>query len=511
MRTHFTQPKNLAFLATAILALHPILWLVNTWQDPSYDSHGFWIFLTAAGLFFWSFRSPLTENRAGQKSIHENTAIALLILTSFIRLAGQMLAINILGAMALIIDVYALGILCRLPERQNAISPGWLAFVFAISLPFANLLQRTAGYVLQLVSAHGARNVMGLFADVEGSGIRMLLNGREILVDLPCAGTGCILWLLLFYGILMTLRRPPLFSGFLGLFGVVFCAYLVNTLRITLLAVGIAWPAAIGHLDLLAQPWHDLLGIAILVVGGFLPLCAVASRMPSGGAFSPMRYVPRFAMPEHWQPGVSLLFLTGALLIVNLPQKPLDVAEMPRKPLVLPAAIDQAVGRPIPLSDRETAYFTQFGGQAAKMQYGENTLLVIETSAPLRHLHNPADCLRGMGLHVRYASLEDGILPAAIYYAREPGGREWRVAASFVSDRGEFAMSVPEAIWRWTQQPDTRWRIIQRITPVHCEYEADARQWDHAIAAALDLKHQSDLLQPDLLQAETPTRKELPK
>lgn len=506
MRNFCLKPRHLAFAATAILAVHPTLWLINTWQDPSYDSHGFWLFLAAVGLFLWSVRSPLAPDTNRQAGGHEAIAISLLIVTSFVRLAGQILAINILGATALIIDVYALGILCRLPERQNAVSPGWLAFVFALSLPFANLLQRTAGYVLQLVSAHGARSLMGLFADVEGSGIRILVNGQEIFVDLPCAGTGCILWLLLFFGILMTLRRPALFSGFLGLFGVLLCAYVVNTLRITLLAVGIAWPAAVGHLDLLAQPWHDLLGIAVLVIGGFLPLCAVASRMSSGGAFSPMRYVPRLAVPENWRPGISLLFLIGALIIVNLPQKPVDVAETPRQPLALPAAIDQAVGRPVALSDRETRYFTQFGGQAAKMRYGENTLLVIETSAPLRHLHNPADCLRGMGLDVRYASLEYGVLPAAVYYATEPNGREWRVAASFVSDRGDFATSVPEAIWRWVRQPDTRWRMVQRITPANCEYETDARQWDRAVAAALDLRHA-----PDLLQASTLTRKELPE
>ena len=49
--------RILFVVALSILALEPILWLVRTWRDPSYDSQGFLIFLIATGLFVWSVTS----------------------------------------------------------------------------------------------------------------------------------------------------------------------------------------------------------------------------------------------------------------------------------------------------------------------------------------------------------------------------------------------------------------------------------------------------------------------
>jgi hypothetical protein len=44
--------------AAGVLAYEPVRWLVQTWQDPAYDSKGFLIFVVCAGLFLWSATSP---------------------------------------------------------------------------------------------------------------------------------------------------------------------------------------------------------------------------------------------------------------------------------------------------------------------------------------------------------------------------------------------------------------------------------------------------------------------
>jgi hypothetical protein len=72
-------------------------------------------------------------------------ALTLILVSATVRLAGQVLAINTVGALCLVLDVYALGLLLRLARRARPISPAWLAVVFAFSLPLERIVQRTIG------------------------------------------------------------------------------------------------------------------------------------------------------------------------------------------------------------------------------------------------------------------------------------------------------------------------------------------------------------------------------
>ena len=81
-------------VAAAVLAIEPALWLGRTWRDPSYDSKGFLVFGICAGLFGWSATSP----RISAKPANVRLAIALLAATACIRLAGQVLASDAVGA-----------------------------------------------------------------------------------------------------------------------------------------------------------------------------------------------------------------------------------------------------------------------------------------------------------------------------------------------------------------------------------------------------------------------------
>jgi hypothetical protein len=84
---------------------------------------------------------------------------------------------------------------------------------------------------------------------------------------------------------------------------------------------------------------------------------------------------------------------------------------------------------------------------------GRYGLLVVSTSAPLRHLHSPEECLAGNGHTVRYLGQTGGVTPSAVYRTTDPQGQSWRITVSFVSERGGWTPHVAEAIWRWLQAP----------------------------------------------------------
>jgi hypothetical protein len=174
-----------------------------------------------------------------------------------------------------------------------------------------------------------------------------------------------------------------------------------------------------------------------------------------------------------------------AVLVINLPAQPVDVAQAMPAPRP-PSFIGGFVADTRPLTPREQIYFTRYGGGAARASYGDNGLLLVRTSAPLRHLHGPDECLRGAGHQVRYLGSIYAPLPTAIYRSVDPQGQAWRIAVSFVSNRGEATTSVAHAVWLWLKNPGTTWTQVQRISP----WDADPAQqsaWDLAVARALDL------------------------
>jgi hypothetical protein len=169
-------------------------------------------------------------------------------------------------------------------------------------------------------------------------------------------------------------------------------------------------------------------------------------------------------------------------LIIIVPARPVDVARK-NPPLELPARLGRHPARSEPLTSQEAAYFTQYGGSAARAAYGPNTLTMVRTSAPLRHLHAPDECLRGVGHSVRHMGTRFTPIPTATYRADAPDGSAWRVEVSFVSSHDERAASVGEAVWQWLKAPGTTWTMIQRVTP-WSEPDAD---FESAVIRALDL------------------------
>ena len=482
-------------MAAVVLAYEPVHWLVQTWQDPAYDSKGFLIFLVCSGLFLWSITSPRNLTHPA----NTRWALILLTATAVIRLAGQVFAVNIIGALALAIDIYALATLAGVQHRERSISPGWLAVCFLFALPLERVMQHTVGFGLQSLSAGSACLILGgLFDNVSCHGVRILINQKDVLVDLPCSGARTLLQLQLFYAACMTVYRPSLTSGLFGFCVTLFSSLWINIFRIMALAVGIAYPEMALGMDVMAEPGHSLLGLTALALG-CLPILLWAR-------FTEDTPKPRNLI-IHSNPGkisapaklkglglrilkthpviMAVGFLMVAGGIVSLPKTPIDVSR-PNIKISLPLMIDNQERVPSPLLTKEKIYLTQYGGEAAKASYGNNGLLVIQTSSPLRHLHSPDECLRGLGFEVQHIGIAYDTIPTAVYKATTAEGQSYRIAVSFISDQGHITSNVSEAVWHWMQKPGSVWSAIQRISP----WEQDAsltRRWDRAVLAALDI------------------------
>lgn len=492
----------LLWVSAAILAYEPVLWLFYTWFDPSYDSKGFIVFALFLTLLIWSITSPRITCCPNNKKV----PFILLGISATIRLIGQIAAINIIGALTLVIDIYALARILGLPYRKRPLSPFWLATCFAFSLPLERLLQRSLGYLLQEISAESACHILGsLYDNVFCFGVRILINNKDVMVDLPCSGARSLLLLLLFYSISASIAHFSLKTSIIGAIIALLSALLANIIRICILAIGLAYP--IHEINVMNGFYHDLIGLFTLSLGTY-PIIIWAkyfyqSQKQEHTVLDRAKWiVPKSIKNDGWwltkekekyspikkiSVFLGTIFcLISAVTIVNLPRKALDVAR-PDLPLSLPYVLNNTIGIPIPLSEPEKQYFIQYGGSAKKAQYNEHTLMIIRTSAPLRHLHAPDECLRGLGMDVEYKGADFSSIPSAIYKAKDKQGNSYRIAVSFIPEnQSHITNNVSEAVWRWIQNPKQSWTAMQRISHWDTETEKN-HDFDQALIAALDI------------------------
>lgn len=463
-------------LCALFLAVEPALWLVRTWVDASWDSAGEVVFVGVVALLVRSVASGFAagEEVEGRKHL----GVALLAMTAVIRVVGHLLAVNVIGALALVLDVYAIALLLGVERRRKPLSPFWLAALFALAMPLERIIQRVIGFGLQQISAAGACSALSLtFDDVVCHGVDIVLAGTHVLVDLPCSGARGIVLLTGTFTLLAALSRPRAFDAGLGLALTLVAALASNTLRITMLAVGIAYRESLG-IDVMAQPWHDIIGLLCLALG-VLPLVAWSRTVASAQPAAPRPHrtrLPRWTLPA------ALTVACVAVLVT--PHQPIDVAR-PVATIAAPRMLNGIVGTAIPLTARERDYFTKFGGAADKRQFGDHTLLLVQTSAPLRHLHAPDECLRGAGYDVQRLGISHGELPGAAYRAVAPDGTAWRVTVTYVSSSGALATSISEVVWRWLARPADTWTAVERASPWDAP-PADRTAFDLSIASSLE-------------------------
>ncbi|MCV2882145.1 exosortase T [Actibacterium sp. XHP0104] len=458
--------------ASALLAIEPVRWLITSWRDPSYQSDGGWYGAVIAGLAIASVcssspRGPDTRGRV----------FVLFLFAAMTRLAGQMLAINILSALALAIDVFALATLLRLDQRRLVLSPFWLSVFFLFCLPLAPILERVAGFPLQMMSAEVACAMLSpVFSDLVCEGVRLRLGGVDVLVDLPCSGASGLLLMVSLWAFLNVLFRPGLVYATLAGLVVGLATVIGNGVRITLLAAGL------GHgIDTMQPTLHSAIGLVSLALVA-LPVVLFYRPQPA----TPRRgLLPAVTLPRVLHLPVTLLAVAMAVAVINAPRTPLDLSD-PMTEIRLPGQLLGNPAQEVPLSPTEQLYFASYGGTAQKAQFGPMGLNIVRTTSPLRHLHSPATCLLGMGYRVQFLGTRFDPLPTSVYEATSPDGQVWTVAVSFVSQDGAQTAGVGEAVWSWLNGSSRVWQSVQRITPKTMP-EAERRAFENAALAALDL------------------------
>lgn len=456
--------------ASLVLAVKPVIWLVQSWLSPAYASQGYVFVGLIAALVLRSLASgPAAGNVPAP-------AVWLLLIAAALRLASQTLAINILGGLALAADIFAIVALLRLDQRPFALSPFWLSALFIFALPVEMVLERALGFPLQMISAELSCGILrAVFSDVTCNGVRITVEGQDVLVDLPCSGATGLLLTLAAFTTLNALYRPRLWVAAMAGLATLALAIIGNAFRISLLAGGL-----VHGFDVMAEPAHSAIGLVTLALG-LTPLFLWYRPRPATRRIA----WPEITLPRPAMLGLAMASLAGAVAIVSLPGKPVDISQHMTAP-ALPLQLAGHRGRNVPLTPLETYYFEAYGGAASKAQFGPLGLNIVSTTSPLRHLHGPEACLRGLGYTVRFLGTQLDGLPTALYRATGPDGRDWRVSVSFVSNTGHITPSVGEAVWHWMTGAAPAWRSVQRITPWDMP-APDHHTLEAAAIAALDL------------------------
>ena len=462
--------------ASAILAYHPVLWLWQSWTSAAYASDGYLYALILAGL---ALRSLLSGPAARGSDI--GGVLVLLGAAACLRLLGQIFAVNIASAVALAVDVFAIVRLLRLPHRPFALSPVWMALLFLFALPVEAVVERVLGFPLQLVSAGIACNILGaVFTEVACAGTRITVAGTDVLVDLPCSGAEGLLLALALSVAMNAIQRPRMTVGIALMIAVGLLAVVGNAVRICLLAGGLAHGDRLG-LDVMAEPVHSAVGLLTLALS-VAPVLIWHRPRPVILHGRAVRIPDAPDLIRLFGAGVAVI---AAIAITQAPAKPVDVSGPVAEPRA-PHQIAGHLGEDLPLSPMEVLYFTRYGGRALKRQYGPLGLNLVATRSPLRHLHQPEDCLRGLGFSVTFLGTRHTGTPSTVYRAVGPDGATWLVSVSFASDRGDLTPSVAEAIWKWLQDPGATWTSVQRITPIGLP-DSERARLDRGILAALDI------------------------
>jgi len=479
--------SNLAALVIAgafVLALEPAMWLVGTWYEDGYQGIGWVAGAVVAGLVGWSRTSPLTQPLKSNPYTY-----GLLMLTALIRLAAQILDINVLGALLLGVDVYALASISGLAQRRRALSPFWLAIVFCFSLPIEPIVQRLIGFDLQQISASVACGMLSpIFTDLSCQGVRLRIHNLDVMVDLPCSGAELMSITALVLSIVNTRRMPSVVWGVLSCFLGIGLSLLGNGVRISALAVGIVYAEQLPF-NIMAPLPHSIVGLLVVMIVGGAIWQVARFYVPQK-----VKVKPHCSYPEGEKSVVhrifALSFLPVALLVGVIQPQPVDA--FPRLlPPSIPSSAAGFLQQSSPLSDQESGYFTRYGGGARKASFGPFGLLLVTTRSPLRHLHDPTICFSGSGYDVQFVGTNH-VTKSAVYRASKSAitgqTEDFIIRVSYRSDRGQTVSSVSEAIWYWLRFPQTTWTMVQRIVPVHPSIDSSvASEWEQAMRRAYNI------------------------
>ena len=182
-------------------------------------------------------------------------------------------------------------------------------------------------------------------------------------------------------------------------------------------------------------------------------------------------------------PAALWLVLLGSLCLPLVAARAADSPPAALQRLAAPAFLGGYPRRAEDLGQLEQRYFQRYGASASRSVYGPHGLYLVRTAAPLRHLHAPEICLRGLGHRVRFLGTRYDGVPSSVFESIDQDGHRYLVSVSYRSAQGAVASSIAEVIWRWARAPQVPWTMIQRISPA----DLDASHFEGAVQRAFNL------------------------
>lgn len=455
MRARGTSEWLLLPGALALMA-GPAVWLAESW---AHNPSGALVALAWGGLLLAAVSSgPADGDRRG--------AALALALGVCVRIFARWAQIDSLGALVLVLDAYALCRLLGVHRRPLALHPGWMAALFAASLPVEAILSRLVGWPLRLATAEATAALIG-GARV---GTKVAAGDLWVGVEEVCNGVQGLTLLSVAAIVLLATRRGNPAALLLAVAG----AFVANVLRLCLLFGGLD-----RGLPVLAEPMHSAIGVIGLIAGA-LPLLLLARAWP---ARSPAPPAPG---GKAMRPAASLL-LSGLAIGAALAPMP-SMGRVAPPQVGLPGAMGAWMGAPLPVSAAEERFFLRAGAAIEKRRYvapGEasRTVLLIRTSAPLR-MHDPTLCLAGDGWQMERIGLRG---ETVLWRGTAPDGARYLVTVDFRSVGGDAADSVSEMLWMWSRRPDQGWIVIEQITPWDVCEDGNCEHFDALLRGALEV------------------------
>lgn len=413
----------IAWLVLALLALWPTWrWMSARLADGSDEPWGL-VSLAALAVLVWRDRDVYTRAPGGAALV---LAGALLLAAAVAPVPPLLRAAAGVGALCTL--------LATLARRGTPLAA--LGGLAVLSLPLLASLQFYAGFPLRVITAEASRVLLALGGvDVLRTGTALLVNGRLVIVDAPCAGVhmgwaaycaacAAAAWL----------RLPT--RTFVLRLPLVGAAVLVgNVLRNTALVVGETRDGGLS-------PWlHEAIGlVAFALVCG----CVLSqmSRAPSARASGEV------GMHRRMRPATSraaavpaalarLVFLALAVSAATWPWlAPAAVPGSPERTSVeWPRELDGRPLHPLALGAVEQRFADRFPGAIARLTDGARVVILRRVTEPTRMLHPATDCYRGLGYAIRDERLERG-----------GGSGDGSLRRCFVAERDGLRLRVCERI-----------------------------------------------------------------
>lgn len=149
-------------------------------------------------------------------------------------------------------------------------------------------------------------------------------------------------------------------------------------------------------------------------------------------------------------------FLALCLAAASVPLFEPPAVAISAAPAEWPVTYEGVPLQPVPMADRERAFYATFPGAVGRFTDGRREFILRRITRGTRKLHLSADCFRGLGYTVSPGSPE-----------ADEHGRSW---GCFTASRGELTLRVRERISSesdgksWTDVSAWYWSTLLRST-----------------------------------------------